>query len=759
MHNQSGTSQLLEVNPTGIPESLKALPNWVDWELKLEDGKEKKVPLNAKTGRFASSTNPSTWSTFDQALNRYEKFKSHGVDGLGFMFSEDDQIAGIDLDDCRNPETGELNAFARDILKRMNSYTEISPSGEGVHIYVEGKLPGKGINLGNIEMYDAKRYFTVTGQALPEYPATVESRDAELKALYLEVTAEKEKTEGSQTTVGNPLDPKDAILIARGTAKYGPRFQDLWSARKIPGESTSQGDLGFCTMLSVLTGGNAHEIDRLFRQSGRMRDKWDEVHYSDGRTHGQGTIKKAVNRAKGTIADGQSGKAIQSTTAIHNCTDMGNGKRLVTLHGRDLHYCPVWKKWFVWNGKLWLPDNGSEIMRRAKNTVRSIELEIGAANELVRHARSSESQAKLKAMIACAQSEPTIDIMPENMDLDPWLLNCLNGTLDLRTGSLGRHRRGDLITKVAPVKFNPKAACPRWINFLKKFMAGNDDMISFLQRAVGYSLTGITREQCLFPLWGIGNNGKTTFLEVIKAILGCDYAKQAAADTFMQKTSGGQIPNDLAALRGMRLVTVQEADRNQQLSESLVKQVTGGDAITARFMRQEWFTYTPQFKLWLIANHKPVIRGTDDGIWRRLKLIHCKVQIPEPEWDRQLTDKLKVELPGILNWAVQGCLEWQRDGLGIPEGVQDAVAEYREEMDILGGFIEERCILNPTAVTPATSLFEVYTRWAGANGETNPLGLWAFGKALSERGVGRKHTNRGVVRVGIAPRPDAGVSN
>ena len=442
MDTQSGKPQVLEVNPSGIPQELLALPNWVGWKLQLEEGKEKKIPLNAKTGRFASSTDSSTWSTFDRALQHYEQLKGHGVDGLGFMFSEDDQIAGIDLDDCRNPETGELNAFAKSILERMNSYTEKSPSGEGLHIFVKGNLPGKGINLGNIEMYDNKRFFTVTGQALAEYPSVIEERDEELKALYHEVTGKDGQADEPQSVTGNPLVPMDAELMARGTAKYGPRFQDLWSGRKLPGESKSQGDLGFCTMISVLTGGNAHEIDRVFRLSGRMRRKWDKTHYSDGRTYGQRTIEKAVNRAQGTIADGLTGKVIQSATVAFNCTDMGNGKRLAALHGRDLHYCPLWKRWFVYGGKLWVPDNGSEIMRRAKDTVQSIELEIAAANderlrsELVRHARSSESQAKLKAMIACAQSEPTIDIMPDNLDQDPWLLNCLNGTLDLKTGRL-----------------------------------------------------------------------------------------------------------------------------------------------------------------------------------------------------------------------------------------------------------------------------------------------------------------------------------
>jgi putative DNA primase/helicase len=765
MHTQSGIPQVLEVNLSGIPQELLVLPNWVDWKLQLEEGKEKKIPLNAKTGRFASSTDSSTWSNFDQAWKHYEQRKGHGVDGLGFMFSEDDQIAGIDLDDCRNLETGELNAFAKSILERMNSYAEKSPSGEGLHIFVKGNLPGKGINLGNIEMYDNKRFFSVTGQALSEYPSVIEERDEALKALYHEVTGKDGQADEPKSAAGTPLAPMDENLISRGTAKYGPRFLTLWGGGQDESETPSQGDLGFCTMISVLTGGNAHEIDRVFRLSGRMRGKWDKTHYSDGRTYGQGTIEKAITRAQGTIEDGLTGKVIQSPTVAFNCTDMGNGKRLVALHGHDLHYCPPGKKWFIWNGKLYLPDNGSEIMRRAKDTVQSIGSEIEAStderlrSELVRHARSSESQTRLKGMIVCAQSEPTIDIMPDNLDQDPWLLNCLNGTLDLRTGRLRGHRRSDLITKISPVKFIPKAECPVWLHFLRKIMGENATLISFLQRAVGYSLTGITWEQCLFILWGIGKNGKTTLLEVIKALLGKDFARQAASETFMQKARGGQIPNDLAALKGARLVTAPELEKDQCLSESLIKLATGEDEIIARFLYGEYFSYKPQFKLWMMANHKPVIRGTDDGIWRRLMLIPFKVQIPESGRDRQLINKLKAELPGILNWALQGCLEWQRDGLGIPQEVQDAVAEYRKDMDILGRFIEERCIRNPKSVTPATTIYEAYTLWAEANGETNPLKQGAFGKALSDRGVDRKHLNSGWVRTGISLRPDDCASN
>ncbi len=565
MHTQSGKPQVLEVNPSGIPQELLALPNWVGWKLQLEEGKEKKIPLNAKTGRFASSTDSSTWSTVDRALQHYEQLKGHGVDGLCFMFSEDDQIAGIDLDDCRNPETGELNAFAKSILERMNSYTEKSPSGEGLHIFVKGNLPGKGINLGNIEMYDNKRFFTVTGQALAEYPSVIEERDEALKALYHEVTGKDGQADEPQSATGNPLVPMDAELMARGTAKYGPRFQDLWSGRKFPGESKSQGDLGFCTMISVLAGGNAHEIDRVFRLSGRMRDKWDEVHYADGRTYGQGTIEKAAAAPLEEIEKHKTISMPQTAGASPSReTDVGNGKRLVANHGKDLRYCHQMKTWLIWTGQRWQVDTTQMIMQYAKDTAAAIWQEVDAATdesrrrELVRHAKASESHSKLKAMVACAQSEEEVAITLDDLDQDHMLFNCENGTLDLRTGQFRPHRREDLITKLAPVSYNPVADWLRWKQFINEVMAGDQEKIAFLQKAVGYSLTGDTREQCLFYLLGLGGNGKSTLLDILKAVMGRDYAYQAAGDTFIYKGIG-QIPHDLAGMRGSRLVTLPDS--------------------------------------------------------------------------------------------------------------------------------------------------------------------------------------------------------
>ena len=248
------------------------------------------------------------------------------------------------------------------------------------------------------------------------------------------------------------------------------------------------------------------------------------------------------------------------------------------------------------------------------------------------------------------------------------------------------------ITKLAPVNFEPDAACPRWLEFLSRIMDGNEQLIDFLQRAVGYALTGETSEQCLFIFYGSGANGKSTFLQTMSYVLG-DYSMSTPTETLLVKRRGA-IPNDVARLKGARFVIACEADAENRLAESLIKQMTGGDTISARFLHQEWFDFEPTHKVFFGTNHKPVIKGTDYAIWRRIRLVPFEITIPEGERDKNLPEKLKAEADGILAWAVQGCLVWQQQGLGVPEEVKAATDSYREEMDILGEFLKDRCRLS-----------------------------------------------------------------
>src|ERR1700678_985088 len=303
-------------------------------------------------------------------------------------------------------------------------------------------------------------------------------------------------------------------------------------------------------------------------------------------------------------------------SSVHR-TDLGNAQRLVASYGKNVRFCHESGKWLVWTGEIWTTDNSGILDRFAKDTVRKIYLEAGgAANEadrrnLAKHGFKSEGEARLRAMVNLAKTEPDIPVNTSRLDADPWLLNCQNGTLDLRTGKLLPHSPEDLCTKLAPIVFDSQAKCPTWITFLRRVMADNSPLVQFLQRALGYALTGSTSEQVLFFLYGTGANGKSTFIETCRKLLG-DYAQQADFDTFVTKKNDGP-RNDIARLRGARLVAAVEAAQGRQLAENVIKQVTGGDTVTARFLYHELFEYLPQFKLFLVANHKPVIVGTDEA--------------------------------------------------------------------------------------------------------------------------------------------------
>jgi P4 family phage/plasmid primase-like protien len=448
-------------------------------------------------------------------------------------------------------------------------------------------------------------------------------------------------------------------------------------------------------------------------------------------------------------------------------TDYGNAERLVKCHGANLRYCEAWGKWLVWDDSRWAVDRTGEVMRRAKFTVRAFIREALDIDDdtkrqaYLKHLLKSESERALRAMIALAQSEPGIPVVPEKLDTHEMLLNCKNGTLDLTTGELRPHRREDMITKMVPVEYDPTAECPTVDRFIADIFGNDPEMVAYIWRALGYALTGSVKERVMFILWGAkGNNGKTTLLELLADVL-CDYSAKVRADTLMIKR-GDSIPNDIAALKGARFVFSSEGEENRRLAEALVKEITGGDTIAARFMRAEWFYFKPEFKLFFATNHKPVIRGTDNAIWKRLHLIPFEERfVEEPEAgehpiDKDLPAKLRAELPGFLARMVKGCLEWQEKGLCPPVKVQAATKEYRAEMDVLADWIAECCVVHTNAKAAPTPLYESYSKWCVTAGET-PMNRRSFSDRLRERGFAADRTGRQRFYKGIGLRAGEGV--
>lgn len=429
-------------------------------------------------------------------------------------------------------------------------------------------------------------------------------------------------------------------------------------------------------------------------------------------------------------------------------TDMANARRLVSRSGGIIRHTPE-AGWICWDDRRWCVDEVGRIQALAKDAVLSIFDEIKDSRfqqELFRWARKSQSVTRINAMIELAKSEPGIPARLTDFDADPMLLNVANGTLDLRTGKLRDHKQDDHITRITSIPWDEKADFDLWDKFLWRVLGQNRELYDYVQRAVGYTLTGRSDEQCLFFLYGTGANGKSVFEETLAALLG-EYGTATRTETIMQRGSGG-IPNDIAALRGARYVSINETADGQRINEPLVKDMTGGDTMSARFMRQEFFTFRPCFKLWIRGNHKPVITGTDYGIWRRIHLIPFIVTIPESDRDSTLLGRLREELPGILRWAVEGCLAWQRDGLKPPLVVTSATAQYRREMDVLGAFLEDRCTLRQNGQVTAKSLYRAYREWCDSAGE-HPVNQRRFGIALQERGISKEHTRGGTLYHGI----------
>ncbi len=426
-------------------------------------------------------------------------------------------------------------------------------------------------------------------------------------------------------------------------------------------------------------------------------------------------------------------------------TDLGNGERLVARHGQNFRYCHPWGKPLVWDGQRWSVDQVASMHRKAKHTVRRIYAEAATLtddeerDDTLSWGQRSESRDRISAMIDCACKEKGIPILPEHLDVNRWLLNVQNGTIDLKSGQLFPHKRENLITSLAPVTFNPSATCPLWDATLVKILGGNKEMIGFMDRIFGMCLTGDVSQEILPIFHGSGANGKSTILAVMLEILGPDYACAAPPGLLMIK-HGETHPTERAMLFGKRLVVDMESTEGARLNEQFVKQMTGRDKITTRRMREDFWDFWPTHKLIVCTNHKSEIKETVDAIWRRLHLIPFEVRIPDSEQIIDMSQKLRAEHSGILARCVRGCLDWQHNGLCVPDEVKKATKGYRDEQDVIGDFLRDECIEVPQARAKASKLYGRYKLWAERCGE-KILTQRTFGMAMTERGFERYTDN------------------
>lgn len=715
-----------------IPQELRDFPQWIVWRKETRKGKTTKVPYKAD-GRHAKANDKQHWTTFENAVKAYETQK---FDGIGFMFSKDDPFVGIDLDHCI--QDGAYSDDAKRIVDQLDSYTELSPSGDGLHIIVKGKLPlrgtGTGKRKGGIEVYRHGRYFTFTGNSvgLP----TVEERTDALKSFWNTYmndapkpqTAPLSSPQQKRTSDLNENDLWDKMFAS----KNGSKIKDLFDGF-FPDGDHSEADMALCNYLAFWTDCDAALMDSMFRQSGLMREKWDAARGNT--TYGAYQIEKAIAECSSTVSDHvpQKDKPYNITinsdesefeTKEFNLTELGNAERIAYKHGKDIRYCNE-VGWLIWDGKKWAVDETRKIETIVSGTLR------GLYDEAFKESDEDRQKAMLKWAKICEKRStrvnsiqdlrPLVPVLKKDLDKHKMLFNCQNGVIDLETGKLLPHKRELLLTQISNTSYDKDAQCPNWESFLKDVILNDKgetdyEVIDYVQKALGYSLTGSMKEQAMFFLYGTGKNGKSTFIDTVQEVFG-DYGKQSNTDTFVKKKNDSGINNDIARLDGARFVSAVESEEGQQLSEALVKQITGGDKIAARFMRQDFFEFAPEFKVFFTTNHKPIVRNNDDGIWRRIHLIPFTASIPKEKQDKDLPEKLRKELPGILRWMVEGALKWQAEGLEKPSSVERATQSYREDMDILGPFIDELCIVNPLAKVEAKKLFREYKQWSFGNDE------------------------------------------
>ena len=749
-------------NYQNIPQELRNLKQWGLFELKWVEARKKntKIPINPYDGSAGKSNDPSTWSDFDtamRALNDVER-----ADGLAFYFANG--YVGLDIDhidsnleDWRAGDNDPNNLVNKFQDLTDNTYMEVSQSGTGIHAIFKGKIPGKRRRKGNYEMYQTGRFFALTGNTIIPDPTIKSMSDDEMKTLY-EFLFGKDNIVQLHSESDNitPVDLSVAEIIKRAenSAKTGTRFTMFmkggWEQFYA---SHSEADMAFANDLAFWTGRDFHKMDTIFRNSSLMREKFDEKHGAV--TYGTSLLNKAINETQNIYnpeSDSQDSESSYTFSFNEDKTkkivprswdDQGRGLRMRDQFATVLKFNAVDKKWFFFNGSYWQEDIGNQRVElaaeRVANSIKKEKPELSfstktdedkAMNEWYRFQKDSRSHMAKMHMID--EFKKYVIVKHGEFDKEDMLLNTESGYVDLSSGELHDHDIDKKFSHQTLAEYSDNVDAPLWEKFLNQIFNSDEELIHYVQKAIGYSFTGSVDEQCLFILNGRGRNGKSVFSNVVSDVAG-NYAKQMNVQTIVaKKNQSGSANSDIARLEGARIVTSSELNEGDRFDESLVKQLTGGDKILARFLYGSEFEYKPKFKIWMATNHLPIIRGTDDGIWRRIKIIPFNIQIPKEKVDKKLEYKLKAEYTGILNWIVQGAIMWQQEGLEDPEAVTKVIETYRAEMDPLDAFLEECCTTGQNYSIKAREMYDAYHEWAKES-EEYKMSLNKFGREMSKK--------------------------
>lgn len=709
----------MKFNYDKVPNELKKLKRWVLWKIKYINSEQTtKVPINAKNGYGAKSNDSETWTTFDEALKNVEYYHCNG---LGFMLGGG--FFGVDIDHSLSNQD-----LIDEFVNTLNSYTEISQSGDGIHIICKGVLPTGGRRKGHIEMYDNARFFALTGNVYRNH-VTIEERTKEIKSLHSKYLQQDNGLESNdlyfkkETDTMSSLSDEEVIIKAT-ESKTGNLFNLLYCGQwegLYP--SQSEADMAFVSLLAFWCARDEIQMDRIFRKSKLYREKWD-LRRGD-KTYGEITIRNAINKCKDVYTPAFTPVQVYNpstgevnSTKQYDLNDTGNAQRFVDRFGSDIRYNFDNKAWMVYDGKTWIKDIKQLVKTKCDILIEEMKSELSKENDenrrkdLARNIKHISSNSGKEAMLKEAMHLGIIPTVNSDYDKDVFLLNCFNGVVDLKSGKLLDHDKTFMLSKCTNVKVDLENEPTRWIQFLHEIFNESKDLVDYIQVALGYTLTGSTKEQCFFQCYGDGANGKSVFLDIVYKMLG-DYALNAQVESILAKgNSNNGASSEIARMNGARFVRTNEPNEGARFNEGLVKQLVSGDITTARFLYGQEFEFEPKFKLWIATNYKINVRGTDYGIWRRQRLVPFEVKFEGSKADKKLFEKLEQELPQILGWCVKGAVLWKEKGLVTPKQIEVANNEYKNEMDVINTFMTDCTLIDSGSREKASEVYQEYAKWA-----------------------------------------------
>jgi putative DNA primase/helicase len=755
---------------------LKLQPRWVCYDAA-------KAPIDVRTGKYAKSTDPSTWTTYDVAKAYADR---RGLPGVGVVFNGDG-IVGIDLDDALesigDDDDGapmyKRHAYAVHLMNLNTSYAEVSPSKTGIHIIGTATIPQslkqplEGIG---VEVYATARYFTFTEDIIGDCEELNSIQDI-VNQIFDDVALIKEPQPEPSHDLPAPQETPskwiEAVVNRRITAAVkmvtdapdGFRHDVRIRAARLLGGYMASAEREHVTVLSDNDAINllmkarppakhAEHKERLALVSGLQYGRAKPIDLPKPSAPIAPIAKKTPTVLTETT---ESVESIEDEETYH-LTDLGNGQRLVRACGDKLCYVAEWKQWLVWDGQRWAKGDDAGVVRLAHRVALDIYTEIAEEpdsdrrKDITKWAVASESAMRIDAMIKSAR--PYLTKAPSLFDTHAHLLNVANGTVNLQTMKMHDHDPAQYLTKIVDVAYDEHAPMsPRWAKFLRTIFDNDNELEGYVQRAVGYTLTGHTDEHCLFFCYGDGANGKSTFMKALEIISG-EFSTTASIEALLEKRNDGDNATPtVAGLVGMRLATAQEMPDGKRFDESLIKSITGGDTISARMLYGSIFKFVPTHTLWLTGNHKPRITGTDAGIWRRIRIVPFTANIPEDQRrdSREIAKEFHEDASAILQWAVLGAYLWFKNGIGTCEAVEKATTEYRGEEDIVARFIQTMCVTGELKRVAKTVLYAAWKEWAEDEGERGAAfksQRWVL-KQLETRKIVIAHDRRFVYGIGL----------